>query len=186
MLAQINSAEVDKLIDGCRKGRHKDQEALYKHFYGYAMGICLRYAKNKDEASEMLNDAFLKIFNKLSTYDSTKLFKAWLGRIVVNTSIDYYRREHKHDNQGPIEKAGREENDSDAIDQLSTEDLLKLIRQLPDNYRIVFNLYEIEGYSHDEISTLLQMPVGSSKSNLSRAKQRLRTMVTAYFSTKMI
>lgn len=186
MLAQVNSAEVDKLVEGCRKGRQKDQELLYKHFYGYAMGICLRYAKSKDEASEMLNDAFLKVFNKLATYDSSKLFKAWLGRIVVNTSIDYYRREHKHDNQVPIEKAGREENDSDAIDQLSTEDLLKLIRQLPDNYRVVFNLYEIEGYSHDEIATLLQIPVGTSKSNLSRAKQRLRTMVTAYFSTKMI
>jgi len=185
LLAQINPTEVDKLIEGCRNGRHKDQEGLYKHFYGYAMGVCLRYAKNKDEASEMLNDAFLKVFNKLTTYDSSKLFKAWLRRIVVNTSIDYYRKSHKHDNKVPIEKAGREENDSDAIDQLSTEDLLKLIRQLPENYKIVFNLYEIDGYSHDEIAEMLQIPVGTSKSNLSRAKQKLRNMVTAYFSTKI-
>jgi RNA polymerase sigma-70 factor (ECF subfamily) len=164
----------------------KDQEGLYKHFYGYAMGICLRYAKNKDEASEMLNDAFLKVFNKLDAYDSTKLFKAWLRRIVVNTSIDYYRREHKHDFQVPIEKARSEENDTDVIDQISTEDLFRLIRQLPENQKIVFNLYEIEGYSHNEIAELLHIPEGTSKSSLSRAKQRLRTMVTAYFSTRTI
>jgi RNA polymerase sigma factor (sigma-70 family) len=184
--AQPNPPEVDRLIQGCLKGRSKDQEGLYKHFYGYAMGIALRYAKSKDEASEILNDAFLKIFHKLNTYDSNKLFKAWLRRILVNTAIDYYRREHKHDNQLPIEKAGREEYDTDVIDQLSTEDLFKLIRELPDNYRMVFNLYEIEGYSHDEISALLNIPSGTSKSNLSRAKQKLRIMVTAYFTTKMI
>lgn len=186
MVAQVNPTEVDKLIQGCRNGRMKDQEGLYKHFYGYAMGICLRYAKNKDEASEMLNDAFLKVFNKLDAYDSTKLFKAWLRRIVVNTSIDYYRREHKHDFQVPIEKARSEENDTDVIDQISTEDLFRLIRQLPENQKIVFNLYEIEGYSHNEIAELLHIPEGTSKSSLSRAKQRLRTMVTAYFSTRTI
>jgi RNA polymerase sigma-70 factor (ECF subfamily) len=168
------------------KGRLKDQEGLYKHFYGYVMGICLRYAKSKDEASEILNDSFLKVFNKLNTYDSSKLFKAWLRRITVNTAIDYYRREHKHDYQLPIEKAIKEENDFDVIDQLNTEDILKLLQKLPDNYRVVFNLYEIEGYSHDEIGEMLKIPVGTSKSNLSRAKQKLRIMVMEYMSAKTV
>jgi RNA polymerase sigma factor (sigma-70 family) len=184
LASQVNPIEVEKLIEGCMKGRLKDQEGLYKHFYGYAMGICLRYAKTRDEASEILNDSFLKVFNKLGMYDSSKLFKAWLRRIVVNTAIDYYRREHKYDNQVPIEKAGREENDFDVIDQLNTEDILKLLQKLPDNHRVVFNLYEIEGYSHDEIGEMLQIPVGTSKSNLSRAKQKLRTLVTEHLSAK--
>jgi RNA polymerase sigma-70 factor (ECF subfamily) len=148
------------------------------------MGICLRYAKSRDEASEVLNDAFLKVFNKIAMYDNTKLFKAWLRRIVVNTAIDYYRREHKYDNHVPIEKASREENDFDAIDQLNAEDILKLLQELPPQYRLVFNLYEIEGYSHEEIGEILKIPVGTSKSHLSRAKQRLKALVTEQLSAR--
>jgi len=184
LASQVNPTEVDRLIEGCRKGRLKDQEGLYKHFYGYVMGICLRYAKSRDEASEVLNDAFLKVFNKIAMYDNTKLFKAWLRRIVVNTAIDYYRREHKYDNHVPIEKASREENDFDAIDQLNAEDILKLLQELPPQYRLVFNLYEIEGYSHEEIGEILKIPVGTSKSHLSRAKQRLKALVTEQLSAR--
>lgn len=109
-----------------------------------------------------------------------------MARIVVNTAIDYYRKEHKYDNHVPIEKANKEENDFDAIDQLNTEDILKLLQELPSHYRVVFNLYEIEGYSHDEIGEMLKIPVGTSKSHLSRAKQRLRALVSEQLYAKTV
>ena len=183
-MRQTNSDIENALIEGCKKGKPKAQEGLYKHFYGYAMGICLRYANSKDEASEILNDSFLKVFEKIDQYDQSKLFKAWLRRILINTSIDYYRRNNKHYNHLELEKARREEHDYDVVNQLNAEDILKVMQQLPDNYRLTFNLYEVEGYTHEEISELMQIPVGTSKSNLSRAKQKLRALVQDLFGVK--
>lgn len=168
-----------RLINGCKKGRSKSQEELYKHFYGYAMSICLRYASNKEEAKEILNDSFLKVFSKLEQFDNKRSFRGWLRRIVINTAIDYYRRNEKHRGNYSIDDSFFEisETDENVIDKLSAEDIMKLVQSLPESYRMTFNLYEVEGYSHDEIGEKLNVPVGTSRSNLSRAKKQLRQMV---------
>lgn len=165
-----------EIIKGCRKKKSKSQEMLYKHFYGYAMSICLRYSYSKDEALEILNDSFMKVFNNIQKYNENLSFKSWLRRIIINTSIDYYRKNQKHRHTLNIEMARNEEYHLDIIDDLSVEDILKLLNELPNQYRIIFNLYEIEGYSHKEIAKMLDIPESTSRTNLARAKKKLRIL----------
>jgi RNA polymerase sigma-70 factor (ECF subfamily) len=166
-----------EIVNACIKGSRKHQELLYKRFYGYAMSVSMRYAGNSDEAAEIVNDSFLKVFGKIETFDQSKPFRAWLRRIVVNTSIDYYRRSKKNVPFSDISYAASEESDTDAVDLLSAEEIYRIVQELPDPYRITFNLYEIEGFSHEEISAKLGIPEGTSRSNLSRAKIKLRQLV---------
>jgi RNA polymerase sigma-70 factor (ECF subfamily) len=178
------STHEKEMIEGCRKGKSKYQEMLYRHFYGYAMGICLRYANSHDEACEMVNDSFLKIFTKMHQYDEKNPFRAWLRRVVINTAIDYYRKNKKHTGFQDIQQVRTEETDENALDKLSAEDILKLLLHVPEHYRIIFNLYEIEGYSHEEISQQLDIPESTSRTYLSRAKTKLRECIQKFFRTK--
>ncbi|WP_040670862.1 RNA polymerase sigma factor [Nitritalea halalkaliphila] len=164
-------------VKRAQDGDKKAFEQLYKHYYGYAMGIALRYANVKEEAGEIVNDSFMKVFDKLDTYAPQQSFKAWLRRIVINTSIDYYRRSIKYFAVMDIEKAHSETLDPGVLDALSVEDLMQLLRGLPELLRIVFNMYEIEGYSHNEIADTLEIPSSSSRTYLARAKQKLREKV---------
>jgi len=135
----------DELIEQCKSGSLKYQELLYKQFYGYAMGIGLRYSLNRDDAMEVVNDAFIKVFNAIKHFDSDKPFKAWLRTILVNTAIDRRRKD--------------------------------LMKELPPVQITIFNLYEVDGYSHDEIGQMLSIPVSSSRVYLSRAKEKLRSVL---------
>jgi RNA polymerase sigma-70 factor (ECF subfamily) len=174
-----------KLIEGTKKGERHCQEKLYKHFYGYGMSICLRYAPSREEASEILNDSFLKVFKKIEQYDLQKSFRGWLRRIIINTAIDYFRRNEKHYHHLEVEKAATsEEAAADAISSLTAEEIYALVQKLPDIYRLTFNLYEIEGFSHEEIGQQLGIPAGTSRSNLSRAKQKLRALIAQHFGSK--
>jgi RNA polymerase sigma factor (sigma-70 family) len=184
LFALATPEQEHEWVEGCLKGKLKAQEMLYKHFYGYAMSICLRYTGHRDEAAEVLNDSFMKVFAKIKQYDRQKSFKAWLRRVVVNTAIDHYRRNQKHTKTEGLEEARTEECDADAIDQLTASEIMQMVQALPETYRVAFNLYEIEGYSHDEIGDLLGIPVGTSKSNLSRAKKKLREMIGAKFGAR--
>lgn len=167
------------LLEGCRKGDRLSQELLYRQFYGFAMGICLRYTRNRDEAREVLNDGFMKVFLKAELYDPARPFKSWLGRIMVNTALDAYRQQVKHyyhedlDGVAASELATRET----ATSQLSHEELIGLVQRLPPSYRMAFNLYAIDGYTHEEIAEKLNISVGTSKSNLSRAREHLRALL---------
>lgn len=172
------------LVQECLKGKSSAQEKLYKHFYGYAMSVALRYVRNRDESREILNESFLKVFNKLHTYNQAKSFKSWLRRIVINTAIDYHRTHHKYQQDVNIEDAGDKEYDPNILDQLAIEEILGVLQQLPEQYRLIFNLYEIEGYSHQEISESLGIPEGTSRSSLTRAKQKLREMVLNLYKEK--
>jgi len=165
-----------ELIQRCRNGDLKHLEMLYKHFYGYAMGIALRYSNNRDDALEVANDAFIKAFGALQSYDTDKPFKAWLRRIVVNTAIDKQRREQKHRSED-LEKAQYIASPTNIIEQLNANDILRLLAGLPRIHRTVFNLYEIDGYSHDEIGVILNIPTSSSRVYLTRAKEKLRELV---------
>ena len=167
-----------ELIQYCKSGALKYQELLYKHFYGYAMGIGMRYLSNRDDAMEVVNDSFIKIFKGIEFYNETQPFKAWLRKIVVNTSIDCKRKNLKHSQQLDIEEATFLGKSPEVVDQLSAKDILNLLNHLPEIHRLVFNLYEIDGYNHDEIGSMLSIPASSSRVYLSRAKEKLRTYLT--------
>ncbi|WP_207532233.1 RNA polymerase sigma factor [Desertivirga arenae] len=169
--APLSEAE---LVQKCKAGELKYQEKLYKHFYGYAMGVSLRYLNERDDALEVVNDSFIKVFKAIQFYNETQPFKAWLRRIVVNTAIDLRRKNLKFQNNVDIEEAVYVGRQAEAVEQLSAKDILKLLEALPEVQKTVFNLYEIDGYSHDEIGDMLNIPVSTSRVYLSRAKEKLR------------
>jgi RNA polymerase sigma factor (sigma-70 family) len=170
---------VRQLIDGCLKKRLDDQQKLYRHFYSYTMSICLRYAGNKFEAADILNDGFMKVFTHLSKFDGQKPFHLWLRRIMMNTAIDYYRANLKYRKTYDLEEADGLGEEDTIQSKLNYEDLLKLVQELPPSYRTVFNLFAIDGYSHEEIASMLGISVGASKSNLFKARQKLQLALKA-------
>lgn len=171
--------QLPKLIAACRKGKRSSQKQLYQQFYAYAMTICLHYSKNQEEAQEICNDGFYKLFTKLALYREHIPFKTWLRRILVNAAIDYHRKYHLRKIE--IDEAEIKEQSStttnSGLEKLSHDDVMKIVQQLPPTYRLVFNLYVIEGFSHPEIAEKLNISVGTSKSNLSKAKAKLRNML---------
>jgi RNA polymerase sigma-70 factor (ECF subfamily) len=173
----MGEEELHQLIRGCIKQDRKCQKMLYKAFYGFAMGICLRYANNRDEASEVMNQGFFKVFTHIDRFDMSRPFKAWLGKIMMNVSIDFYRANLKMAYTDDLEKA-ENLSDGDMVDKnLHYNDLLMMVQQLPPAYRTVFNLFAIEGYSHEEIAEMLNINAGTSKSNLHKARQKLKKMI---------
>ncbi len=176
MLNPLDIAE-DEIIDQCKNGSLKYQEILYKHFYRYAMGISMRYSLDSDDALEVVNDAFIKVFNHIKGYNNDKPFKAWLRTIVVNTSIDRRRKELKHQLHIDIDHAVQVQSSAKAIENLHVQDIMKLMKELPPIQLTIFNMYEMDGYSHDEIASILNMPASSSRVYLSRAKEKLRSLI---------
>ncbi|MBB3839953.1 RNA polymerase sigma-70 factor (ECF subfamily) [Runella defluvii] len=171
---------LPELLEGCLRNDRKCQELLYKQFYGYAMGVCMRYVPNRDEALEVVNDGFLKVFQKVQMYDADKPFKAWLKKVMINTALDFYRQNVKfqnHDDISSIENTAVASESQSAYSQLEYNELIGLIQQLTPSYRAVFNLYVIDGYSHEEIAQKLGISEGTSKSNLARARENLRSML---------
>lgn len=175
--AKSEDEELHQLLAGCRAQDRKHQKALYKLFYGFGMSICLRYAGNRYEAVEILNEGFLKVFMNLDKFDNEKPFKAWLGRIMINTSINYYRSNLKMAQMDDLEKAEGFGHSDLPDSKLSYDDLIAMVHRLPPAYRTVFNLYAIEGYTHSEIGKMLDINEGTSKSNLFKARDKLRTMI---------
>ena len=141
------------------------------------MGICLRYTGNRDEASEVMNQGFFKVFTHIESYREDRPFKAWLGRIMMNVSIDFYRANLKMAYMEDLDKAEHISDGEIADRNLNYNDLLVMIQRLPQAYRTVFNLFAIDGYSHDEIAAMLNINVGTSKSNLHKARQKLKQMI---------
>ena len=170
---------LETLLDGCRLGNPKSQELLYRQFYGYAMSVCLRYSHTHDEAVEIVNDGFIKVFNHVEKVDLTKSFKNWLRKIMVNTALDFYRQNRKHYNHDDIQETEYHITDGqDASADLSYQELLGIVQRLSPAYRTVFSLFVIDGYSHAEIAEMLNISIGTSKSNLARARINLREMLS--------
>jgi len=175
---------MQSLIEACRKKNPASQELLYRKFYGYAMGICRRYSRSREEALEILNEGFFKVMTNLDRYTPSLSFKGWMRRIMVNAAIDYFRRNERHNHVIDISYLKIEEMAPGIWSQLSEEIILAAIQQLPPSYRIVFNLHAIEGYSHEEIAQKLGISVGTSKSNLSVARAKLMKMLGNEFDQK--
>lgn len=181
---QENYQKIDALIKACKKGKRASQKELYKLFYSYSMSICLRYSKNKEEAQEILNDGFVKVFSKLDKYDITLSFKAWLRRILINSAIDYYRKHHKHQHTLEVVQDQHFDESPNALHNLSVQEIMELVQELSPAYRMVFNLYVVEGYKHQEIAEQLNITVGASKSNLAKARMKLRAMLEPTYNLK--
>ena len=164
----------EELIQKCKEGDLKHQEKLYMHFYSYAMGVGLRYLNDRDDALEVVNDSFIKVFKSIASFRNEQNFKPWLRRIVVNSALDRRRKDLKHQNHADLESAEHISFAPQAISHLNSQDILKLLDALPFVQRTVFNMYEIDGYNHEEIGDLLQISASSSRVNLSRAKEKLR------------
>ncbi|MEO9483491.1 MAG: sigma-70 family RNA polymerase sigma factor [Ekhidna sp.] len=166
------------LIEKSKSGDRKAQQQLYKRLSAPMMGVCLRYMKSQQDAEDVLLEAFYKVFKNLNrfTYENDNAFFGWVKRIMVNEALMKLRR-NKEIQILSINEDLDKEIDVSPLSQLQTNDLLKLIRSIPVGYRTVFNLYEVEGYSHQEISEQLGVSVGTSKSQLFKAKKLLREML---------
>jgi RNA polymerase sigma factor (sigma-70 family) len=175
------NTDFDKVLKRCSIGDLKAQEHLFKQYYGYVMSVALRFSSCRDNALEITNDSFLKIFSKIESHQVDKEFRAWIRRIVVNTALDYYRREKKHDSEISIDDAIDEPEDESVLDNLSAEEIISLINSLPMIYRYTFTLFEIEGFSHNEIANQLGIKASTSRKNLSRSKKLLRQMIQKYY-----
>lgn len=175
---------TELLTAGQRLDRH-GQKLLYQHYYGFAASICRRYLANPDVALEATNDGFLKVFKELPDFDVTRYpdlsgsLTGWLHRIMVRTAIDRFRAEHRHSLLTSLEEVAPSHHDEgpSPLDTLSFEELLTLIGRLSPACQAVFNLYVIDGYSHEEIAEQLQMSVGASKTNLSKARANLKLLL---------
>lgn len=169
----------DKIIKQCIAGNSKAQEKLYNFYARRMKGICIRYAKSVFEAEDIFQDAFIKVFTYLVNYKMEGSFDGWIRRIVVNTAIDHYKKNQsleKHFEQ--YDGADEIETESFTVEQkLYADDLLKILSLLPDGYRLVFNLYAIEGYNHKEIADLLNISEGTSKSQLSKARRYIQHLL---------
>ncbi len=173
----ISGNELELLISRCIREELNAQELLYRNFYGFAMSICLRYSANRFEARVIINEGFLKVFTNLQKFDAGKPFEPWVAKIMSNTAIDHYRAELKHMNSVDITDVDEVFEHAEIENKLYYEELIKLIQQLPPSYRIVFNLYAVDGYKHVEIAKRLNISVGGSKSNLFKARKRLRELL---------
>jgi RNA polymerase sigma factor (sigma-70 family) len=174
-----NIPESD-LINGCMEGNRRMQEELYRRFSPRMYAVCLRYAGSAEEAEDILQEGFIKIFKKLSSFRGEGSFEGWIRRIFVNTAIEHFRRKRYLQPVTEKEENTMEGNSLSALDGLAEKDILALVRQLSPGYRTVFNMYVVEGYSHREIGDMLGISEGTSKSQLSRAKVILQDLVRQY------
>jgi RNA polymerase sigma factor (sigma-70 family) len=178
----VNDKHLKDIIDGCRKGKRRSQEMLYHHYSGKMFAVCLYYGGNKTEAEDFLHNGFIKVFQNIKQYNAKGVFDAWMRRIFMNTALEKYRDKKQlfisHEKE---ELQMLESDQEDALSKISAADLINLIQELSPAYRMVFNLFAIEGYSHKEISVMLSISEGTSKSNLSRARAVLQQQVNERF-----
>jgi RNA polymerase sigma-70 factor, ECF subfamily len=191
----LSPEEITYHINGCSRNDRESQKKIYTAFYGYAMSVCDRYTNNQDDSVEILNDGFLKIFKEIHRYkpayaDVVSSFMGWLRKIMVYTAIDHFRRNQKHrftaelDN-GIIQIASGGE---DALDRISYDEIIRSIQQITPGYRTVLNLFVVEGFSHEQIAEKLGISVGTSKSNLSKARKQLQRILLKekHFSLELL
>ncbi len=168
----------EQLIIKCKKGNARAQKLLYDKFGGKLMGICYRYAGDTDEAKDILQEGFIKIFENLNKYKGVGSFEGWMKRIVVNTALDNIRKNKKLKLNEDIDDLDYKLVSNSYIEEkMAADDLLNILSKLPIGYRTIFNLYAIEGFSHKEIAEKLSISVSTSKSQYSRAKSILREKI---------
>ncbi len=185
------------IIQGCLKANRGSQKAFYEMFYGYAMGICLRYCSNPDDAVEVVNDGFLKVYKALQSFNPQHAnveasLKGWMKRIMINTAIDQLRKNHQRFLIAEISDHHSDTEDSmeTPVDRMTFKEILAIVQQLSPVYRTVFNLHVLDGFKHEEIASQLKISVGASKSNLAKARMNIQKMLREsdfnYYENKAI
>ena len=174
---------IEKIIKGCKEDDRNCKEMMYKSFYGYIMGVILRYINNNYDRQEVVNDCFIKIFKNIKNFQAPaetvelqKAFKGWISKIASRTAIDKIRTYKDQYYIDDLSENSIPVSEVSLASDLHVQDILKLLNDLPEVHRLVFNLYEIEGYSHDEISKMINIPESSSRVYLTRAKNKLRAL----------
>ena len=172
-----NPLSEHELIRGCLRGSAQCQRDLYERFAGKMYAVCLRYARNREDAADILQEGFLKVFTKLGQFQFQGSFEGWIRRVMVNTALRAYQKQRYDFEQSGYEHLPETPVDPDAVAMLSEAELLNLVRQLPDGYRAVFNLVAIEGFSHAEAAKLLGIQESTSRSQLTKARRHLEAEV---------
>ena len=180
----LSAEELNLNIRGCVLNDRLSQKKIYTSFYNYAMTICSLYTNNYDDSVEILNDSFLKVFKEIYRYqpayeNGISSFKGWLRKIIIYTAIDHFRKNHKHrfTKEFSSETACMEAGGEDALDRISCDEILRSMQKLTPGYRIIVNLFIIENFSHEEIAKQLSISIGTSKSNLARARKQLQKIL---------
>ena len=171
------AVQLDILIEGCKKGDPVSQEQLYMQFSAAMYGLCLQYASSEEDAQDILQDGFIKVFKKLGQVKNPRAFPGWIRRVMVNTALERYRSQVMMQRVDDAPGALSDQVTDEVLEAINAEALAGMIRELTPRYRMVFNLYAIEGYNHKEIGEMLGISEGTSKSNLSRARAILQERV---------
>ncbi|HEX4877183.1 MAG TPA: RNA polymerase sigma factor [Chitinophagaceae bacterium] len=180
----LSAEELSFHVQACSRNSRESQKIIYSSFYGYAMAICDRYTGKQEDALEILNDGFLKIFREIHHFspayaDVISSFKGWLRKIMIYTAIDHFRKHHKHQMVAQLDDVVYQlpAVGDTALEKMSYEEIIRAIQQLSPAYRTVFNLFVIEGLSHEEIAEQLDISSGTSKSNLFKARMQLQKIL---------
>ncbi len=174
--------KVDKEQDylaACMQNERWAQELLYKEFYPYMMPLCQRYATNKEDALDILHEGFIKVFKHINKYQMGTSLNAWIKRIMINTAIDFYRKSVRRRTEDLDAAYSVRSTDPNAINLLSADEIVDCMQELSPSYRAIFNLYVIEGYAHKEIASKLNISESTSRSNLVKARAKLRALLLA-------
>lgn len=180
-MSERKNDDILRLVDGCRKGNHRAQRGLFKHFYSPMFYVCMRYAGSKEEAEDMLNEGFLKVFSNLDKYEDTGSFESWMKRVMINAALDYRRRFSvkvdtvELDAFAETTAVGFDVNA--AVGKLSADEVIAMIQQLPPMTRTVFNLFVFEDFSHREIADQLNISEGTSAWHVNAARTRLKNAI---------
>lgn len=188
----ITENELNEIVKGCIAGDRKAQQRLFQTFFGRMMVVCMRYTKDRDTAQDILQDAFIKAFDKMGDFTFTGSFEGWLRRIMVNTAIDHFRKSkhlielvenQNYSNDEDENDFGENEDETDSSnwENLSSDDILLAMQDLSPAYQTVFNLYVMENYQHKDIAEMLNISVGTSKSNLAKARANLKKILEKKF-----
>jgi RNA polymerase sigma-70 factor (ECF subfamily) len=185
-LALTMTDRETQLIRGCLREERWAQKELYEAFYRKMLVVCSRYASHSEDAQDILNEGYIKVFRYLDRYQIGTSLECWIRRIMINTSIDFYRKQLRHRTEDLDQLQHASSNEADVISQYSVKELMAVIQQLPPSYRTVFNLYAIEGFAHKEIGEMLGITESTSRSNLVKARTKLKAMLSDLYPQKKI
>lgn len=180
--------ELSDLIEKCKKNDKQSYEILYKKYYRVLYGIALRYSRTTFEAEDIIQESFIKIFKSIQSFNNQGSFEGWIKRIVQHTAINHYRSNlkfYQNSDYGEQEHSIDDGSFYSIFDALETKEIIKLLNQMPEGYRMVINLFCIDGYSHKEIAEFLNISVGTSKSQLFKAKEHLKQIIETQYKTQI-
>lgn len=178
--------ELEQIVAGCRRRERSSQHALYKLYYPYGMSVSIRYVNNEQEAQFVLNEGFLKVFQNIKKYDPQLPFKPWFRKILVNTAINHIKKQRRFNMEVSMEEASNIPDREDILNRISYKELVTMVQSLSAAYRTVFNMYVIDGFKHEEIAEQLGISIGTSKSNLTRARAKLQELVLQKLNTRYV